>query len=236
MQNRFISIYNIKTNRNKTKNWWFRIPRGTFLIKWDTIEGGIVSTKYPDDLEIPINVVQQIQISHDFIESNITIQEKDWNSISHYNEEKSIIIVLVLDKFDDPSDYIVVLEEFNSFLEKDMNEEDQKVQLEQIFEFSKTVFRTRDEVISKLSNEVAELKMYEYDLKRRYEMIVNTDFMGVKGQILYLLTFAKEELSFNELRRLVKTSKRWLQSTLDILMKNEIISYSHERDGYYLNI
>ena len=36
--------------------------------------------KYPENLEIPENIVQQIQISHNFVESHITIEEKNWNS------------------------------------------------------------------------------------------------------------------------------------------------------------
>ncbi|MHA1782190.1 MAG: hypothetical protein ACTSUL_02070, partial [Promethearchaeota archaeon] len=74
--------------------------------------------KYPDDLEIPLNVVQQIQISHNFVESYITIEEKDWNSISYYNDKKDIIIVLVLDKYDEAQDYTVILDEFKKELER----------------------------------------------------------------------------------------------------------------------
>ena len=66
--------------------------------------------KFPEDLDVPDNVVQQIQISHNFVESYITIEEKDWNSISYYNENKEIIIVMVLDKYDDSSDYSVILD------------------------------------------------------------------------------------------------------------------------------
>ena len=73
--------------------------------------------KFPENLEIPDNVVQQIQISHNFVESYITIEEKDWNSISYYNENKEIIIVLALDKYDDSSDYTIILDEFKKEIE-----------------------------------------------------------------------------------------------------------------------
>jgi len=78
--------------------------------------------KFPDDLEVPENVVQQIQISHNFVESYITIEEKNWNSISYYSESKEIIIVLVLDKYDDSSDYTVLLDEFKRELGIDEGE------------------------------------------------------------------------------------------------------------------
>ena len=80
--------------------------------------------KYPEELDIPDNIVQQIQISHNFIESYITIEEKNWSSISYYNEEKDIIIVLVLDKYDDSSDYTIILDEFKKELQLDLKEKE----------------------------------------------------------------------------------------------------------------
>jgi D-hexose-6-phosphate mutarotase len=122
--------------------------------------------KFPENLVIPDNVVQQIQISHNFVESYITIEEKDWNSISYYNENKEIIIVLSLDKYDDASDYTVILDEFKKELELELKEDSLKEHLERIYNLSLNVFRTRDEVIGKLSNEVAHLKTMEYDLRK----------------------------------------------------------------------
>ena len=87
------------------------------MIKWDEVLGGNIYMKFPEDLEVLDNAVQQIQISHNFIESYITIEEKNWNSISYYNENREIIIVLVLDKYDDASDYTVILDEFKKELE-----------------------------------------------------------------------------------------------------------------------
>ena len=86
--------------------------------------------KFPETLEVPDNVVQQIQISHNFVESYITIEEKNWNSISYYNENKEIIIVLVLDRFDDASDYTVILDEFKKELELELKETKLKEHLE----------------------------------------------------------------------------------------------------------
>ncbi len=190
--------------------------------------------QYPEDLEIPFNVVQQIQISHDFIESNITIQEDNWNSVSHYNGERSIVIVLVLDKYDDASDYLVVLEEFNSELRNEHTEDELLKQLERIFDFSKTVFRTRDEVISKLSNELAEMKMYEYDIERKFDQIAKSEHLNVKSKVLFLLAIATNVLSFKELRDSIKTSKRWLEDVIETLLKNEIIKHDLKTDGYFL--
>lgn len=204
------------------------------MIKWDQVIGGTVYLKYPEDLEIPENVIQQIQISHNFAESYIITEEKDWNSVSFYNPEKEIVIVLVLDKYDEGNDYLIVLEEFNKDLDKYENEKELKEQLERRFQFSLDVFRTRDEVIAKLSNEVAQLKMRVYDLEKKFERALNSDHLKVKSRILFLLAM-HDELTFNEIRKQVKTSKRWLENVLENLIKNKIVEYDNDNEAYFLN-
>ncbi len=189
--------------------------------------------KFPNDIAIPENVVQQIQISHNFVESYITIEEKNWNSISYYNENKEIIIVLVLDKYDDSSDYTVILDEFKKELELELNEDRLKEHIERIYNLSLKVFRTRDEVIMKLSNEVAQLKTLEYDFKKKFEKILKSDHLKVKSKIQFLLAI-NEEMKYEDIKKSINTNKRWLDSVLDTLSKNKIIKYDNEKGTYYL--
>ena len=191
--------------------------------------------KFPENLEIPDNVVQQIQISHNFVESYITIEEKDWNSISYYNENKEIIIVMVLDKYDDGSDYTVILDEFKRELELELKESKLKEHLERIYNLSLNVFRTRDEVIGKLSNEVAQLKTMEYDLKKRFEKIADSNHLKVKSKIQFLLAI-NNEMEYKDLKNSINTSKSWLDDVLKTLAKNKVIGYNGETDSYFLNI
>ena len=191
--------------------------------------------RFPEKLEIPDNVVQQIQISHNFVESYITIEEKNWNSISYYSENKEIIIVLVLDKYDDSSDYTVILDEFKRELELELKEDMLKEHLERIYNLSLNVFRTRDEVIGKLSNEVAQLKTMEYDLKKRFEKITDSNHLKVKSKIQFLLAI-NNEMEYNEIRNSINTSKSWLDDVLKTLTKNNVIGYNRETDSYFLNI
>jgi len=203
------------------------------LIEWDEVLGGNIYMKFPENLEIPDNVVQQIQISHNFVESYITIEEKDWNSISYYNENKEIIIVLVLDKYDDGSDYTLILDEFNKELELELTENKFKEHLERIYNLSLNVFRTRDEVIGKLSNEVAQLKTMEYDLKKRFEKIADSNHLKVKSKIQFLLAI-NNEMEYKELRNSINTSKSWLDNVLKTLSENEVIGYNNEKNSYFL--
>lgn len=204
------------------------------MITFDRIVGGEIYLKFPENLEITINIIQQIQISHNFSESYIITEEKNWNSVSFYNSDKEIVIVLVLDKFDEGNDYLSVLEEFNKELYKYENENELKEQLERQFQFSLEVFRTRDEVIAKLSNEVAQLKMKVYDLEKRFEKAINSDHLKVKSRILFLLSIY-DELSFKEIKKQVNTSKRWLENVIENLVKNELVEYDTTKHTYYLN-
>ncbi len=204
------------------------------MIQFDRVIGGTIHLKYPDDLDISMNIIQQIQISHNFSESYIITEEKDWNSLSFYNSGKEMVIVLVLDKFDEGNDYLIVLDEFNKELDKYTNEEELKAQLKRIFQFSLNVFRTRDEVIAKLSNEVAHLKMKVYDLEKRFERAIKSDHLKVKSRILFLLSMY-DELSFKEIKEQVSTSKRWLEEVIENLLKSKIVEFDINKKTYYLN-
>ena len=133
------------------------MPTGIFLIKWDEVIGGTIYMRYPDNLEIPDPIVQQLTISHNFTESHIITEEKRCNFVSYYNEKKEMIIVLVLrpSSLDDGNDYLELLEDFNKEIDKELKEETLRSQLETMFRSSLEAFQTTDAVITKLSNEVA---------------------------------------------------------------------------------
>lgn len=209
------------------------MPNGIFLIKWDQVEGGMIYMKYPENLEIPDPVVQQITISHNFTESYIITEEKNWNSVSHYNERKELILVLVLSRYDDGNDYLEILEKFNQDIEKETEEQKLREHLETMFHISLDAFRTTDEVITKLSNEVALLKTREYDYEVKFEKIKSLNILSVKSKILFLLVVS-DSLALKDFEAFIKTSKRWLSEVLDSLVKNKIIAYNPKKEVYYL--
>ena len=211
------------------------MPTGICLIKWDEVEGGTVYLKYPEELEVPVSIVQQLQISHNFTESYIITEEKDWNSVSYYNENKEMIIVLILTKYDDGNDYLELLEEFNKELDKDLLEEKLKEQLESKFHISLDVFRTTEQVITKLSNEVAYLKTREYDFGVKFNKIANSNQLNVKSKVLFLLAI-NEEINLSTLKKYIQTSNKWLMSVIETLIKNKVIGYNPEKDTYYLEL
>ncbi|MFX1504120.1 MAG: hypothetical protein ACFFDH_24380 [Promethearchaeota archaeon] len=210
------------------------MPNGIFLIQWDEVEGGIIYLKYPDDLEIPNPVVQQITISHNFTESYIITEEKNWNSVSYYNENKEIIVVLVLSKYDDGNDYLEILEKFNKEIDK-LDEQKLKENLETMFHVSLDAFRTTDEVITKLSNEVAYLKTREFDFGVKFDYITRSNHLSAKSKILFLLAI-NEYATIEDFENVIKTSKRWVHSVLETLVKNKVVGYDSNKDSYFLRV
>lgn len=211
------------------------MPNGIFLIRWDEVEGGMIYLKYPEDLEISNPVVQQITISHNFTESYIITEEKNWNSVSYYNENKEIIVVLVLNRYDDGNDYLEILEKFNKEIDKLSDEEKLKENLEAMFHISLDAFRTTDEVITKLSNEVAYLKTREYDFEVKFDFITKSNHLSVKSKFLFLLAI-KDTATIEDFEKVIKTSKRWFFSVLETLIRNEVVGYDSKKDFYFLRV
>lgn len=213
------------------------MPTGIFLIKWDEVIGGTIYMRYPEDLEIPDPIVQQITISHNFTESHIITEEKEWNSVSYYNENKEMIVVLVLkpSSLDDGNDYLELLEDFSKELDMDLKEDMLKSRLESMFRSSLEAFQTTDAVISKLSNEVALLRTKEYDIEERFKKVQNSDHLSVKSKILFLLA-VNDGLSLQDLRKSVSANAKWFNSVLETLVKNNIIAYDPNQDVYYVKI
>jgi len=209
------------------------MPKGIFLIQWDEVLGGTIYLKYPEDLKISEKSVQSIQISHNFTESYIITEEKNWNSASFYNPKKQIVIVLVLEKYDEGNDFLVVLEEFNKELEKDLEEEELKSELKRMFNFSQTVFRTRDEVFTKLSNELADLKMKVFFYERKFNKIIESDQLNAKSKILYLLSI-RDEVNLDDLCKLTYTNEKYTKEIIDSLVKYNIIGFNAKKNTYFI--
>ncbi|MFW9864582.1 MAG: hypothetical protein ACFFEN_00655, partial [Candidatus Thorarchaeota archaeon] len=163
----------------------------------------------------------------------------EWNSVSYYNENEEMILVLVLNKGDDGKDYAPpnssLLEEFNKELTKEIKEDKLKNRLEIMYKESLEQFRTTESVIRKLSEQVAELRTKEYDYEERFAKIQKLDYLPVKSKILFQLA-VNDTLSFDDIKKSIKTSAKWLNSVIETLMKNNIIGYNSHKDVYYIKI
>ena len=209
------------------------MPQGIFLIKWDQLKGGTVSLKVPEDMEVPENIVQQIQISHNFTPSYMITEEKEWNSVSFYNDEKEIIIVIKLDKYEEGQDFIQLLHDIDERL-KTLKENEIKKEINKFFRISFTVFKTRDEVISKLANDVMKLKTYQHDVNTRVETILNKGTFKTLSKILIFL-INKEKSSYNELKEQLKINDYWLKRALEEVEARKLITYDKIKDLIFID-
>lgn len=208
--------------------------KGVALIEWDVVEGGSLTQKFPEDLVVPENIIQQIQIAHNFTSSYIITEEQNWNSISFYNEGKEIIVLLVLGKYDDGSDYISILDEFNKEIETGTKGEKLRKQLKKIYTHSLDVFRTRDEVVSKLSNEVASLKTDLFKLEQKLDHLFASDIFQLKDKIL-LLFAQRDFISIKELCRVLgDVSDNKVEKIVKKLQRKNLLIYDKYQKAYKL--
>jgi len=114
-----------------------------------------------------------------------------------------------------------------------LKEDQLKQHLKEKYDLSLKVFRTRDEVIAKLSNEIARLKTEEYDMKKKFDKIMKSDNLTVKNKIQLLLTI-NDELSYEELKNNINVSEKWFDEVLKKLLKNKTIGYNSNTKRYYL--
>ena len=162
------------------------MPEGIFIIDWDEYEGGVISLKYPEDLEIPANFVQLLQISHSFNPGVMNIKEEDFNGLSLGNEELQKVTVLILSKFEDAEDFKEILSLINEVVAKH-SKDDLLEEIERLFMTSKSVFKAREAVLNKLANEVNSLKNTEIDIRQSMDWFIRHESEFPKNKILFIL-------------------------------------------------
>ena len=162
------------------------MPEGIFIIDWDEYEGGVISLKYPADLDIPVNFVQLLQISHSFNPGVMNIKEEDFNGLSLGNEELQKVTVLILNKFEDAEDFKEILYLINDVVAKH-SDDDLLEEIERLFMTSKSVFKAREAVLNKLANEVNSLKNIEIDIRQSMDWFIRHETNFPKKKILFIL-------------------------------------------------
>ncbi|UYP48737.1 hypothetical protein NEF87_005022 [Candidatus Lokiarchaeum ossiferum] len=203
------------------------MPEGIVIIDWDEFEGGVVSFKYPD-IEVPSNLVQLLQISHSFNPGLITIQETDFHALSIGNEDLQKVIVLILNKFEDASDFTEIIYTINKSVSDHSESQKLENELTRIFGLSQSVFKAREAVLTKLANEVTELKNREIDLKLSLEWLLLNETSPENQIILVLLRYGSMQCS--NLTKYIELPETEIQSLLNEMETKKILE---NRDGFY---
>jgi len=198
------------------------MPEGIFIIDWDEFEGGVISLKYPEDLEIPENFVQLLQISHSFNPGVMNIKEEDFNGLSLGNEELQKVTVLTLTKFEDAEDFKEILSLINDVVAKHSGD-NLLEEIERLFMTSQSVFKAREAVLNKLANEVNSLKNIEIDIRQSMDWFIRHETNFPKKKILFIL-LRYGPLILEEIEKHSDFSHEDLLKYLEEMEKEQLIS------------
>ena len=203
------------------------MPEGIFIIDWDEFEGGVISLKYPEDLEIPENFVQLLQISHSFNPGVMNIKEEDFNGLSLGNEELQKVTVLTLTKFEDAEDFKEILSLINDVVAKHSGD-NLLEEIERLFMTSQSVFKAREAVLNKLANEVNSLKNIEIDIRQSMDWFIRHETNFPKKKILFIL-LRYGPLILEEIEKHSDFSHEDLLKYLEEMEKDQLISLKKEK-------
>jgi len=203
------------------------MPEGIFIIDWDEYEGGVISLKYPEDLDIPENFVQLLQISHSFNPGVMNIKEKDFNGLSLGNEELQKVTVLILNKFEDAEDFKEILSLINDVVAKHSGD-NLLEEIERLFMTSQSVFKAREAVLNKLANEVNSLKNIEIDIRQSMDWFIRHETNSQKKKILFIL-LRHGPLLEEEIEKYSDLSHEDLLKYLKEMEKEQLIALKKEK-------
>ncbi len=205
------------------------MPEGIFIIDWDEYEGGVISLKYPEDLEIPVNFVQLLQISHSFNPGIMNIKEDadNFNGLSLGNEELQKVTVLVLSKFEDAEDFKEILYLINDVVSKH-SDDDLLEEILRLYRASQSVFRAREAVLTKLANEVNALKNTEIDIRQSFDWLIRHETNSPKKKILFIL-LRYGTLNLEDIENYSGFSYEDLIKYLEEMSKDQLIALKNEK-------
>jgi len=203
------------------------MPEGIFIIDWDEYEGGVISLKYPADLDIPVNFVQLLQISHSFNPGIMNIKEEDFNGLSLGNEQLQKVTVLILSRFEDAEDFKEILFLINDVVAKH-SDDDLLEEVERLFKASQSVFRAREAVLTKLANEVNALKNTEIDIRQSFDWLIRHETKSPKSKILFIL-LRYGALTLEDLQNYSGFSHEDLIKYLEEMSKDQLIALKEEK-------
>ena len=201
------------------------MPRGIVIIDWDEFEGGYISMKYPD-IELPNNLIQQIQISHSFNPGIITIQENGFHAISIGNDDLQKVVVLVLEDFEDSVDFHEMMEQLNKVVSDCREDANLKEEIKRSYEISHSVFKAREAVLTKLANEITDLKNNEVNQRLTLDWLIRKNLDLETKLILLLLRHG-----FLPIEKLAEYSNRTFDTINQFIGKMEQNKLVEKRDG-----
>jgi hypothetical protein len=165
------------------------MPQCLFIISWDTLEGAIVTSKFPADVEINVNNVQTIDVAHAFHKDSpwIIVEDKDFKAVSYYNEVLLKSVALLLTPNEVPSNFVKFLEQLAEFVLPVQDEEAVTHRLQEAFSLVQAEIPVTEVVLLNFANEIQQLKEQLLDVKIQVRSIMDVSSDLPTKLLLYLL-------------------------------------------------
>jgi uncharacterized membrane protein len=199
------------------------MPKGLFLVSWDSYAGGTLLFKHPESLDVPESVIQQLQISHNFIESIQAISTELMSTLSYSNVEKQLVMALVLKEGEESQDFYEILNGLNRLISEAEDLENPMLfnELRTIFDLSQYVFKAREQVMINLANQITELKEQQAETKTKFQYLFDNETDDEKKVLLYF--FLENRAIVNEIVEATKLSKEKVMEIIEKLEDKETI-------------
>ncbi len=165
------------------------MPQALFIISWDTLEGAIITSQYPSDVEINMNNVQTIDVAHSFHKDSpwIVVEDKGFKAVSFYNEGLLKAIALMLLPNEVPGNFVKFLEQLAEFVLPVKDDEAVNKRLAQAFSLVQAEIPVTEVVLLNFANEIQQLKERALDLNIQIRGIMELATELTTKVLLYLL-------------------------------------------------
>lgn len=180
------------------------MPRGLFVLGWDLVEGAIISARFPVDLQIDIDAIQSIEISHQFNKDKdfnwIILEDKHFKAVSYFDSEVQKALVLVLKSHDEAKDYVDQLRELANFILRLPGTSDLNARLEESFEMFQAKISTNEVVLMNFGAKIQELEGDKLDTVEQLEAIIKISH-DLHTKLLILLVINSHGISVDEISK-----------------------------------
>ncbi|MHA1682349.1 MAG: hypothetical protein ACTSUE_15540 [Promethearchaeota archaeon] len=217
------------------------MPAGLFILAWDIIEGAVVSERFPGDLQIDIDAIQSIEISHQFNKEKdfnwIILEDKHFKAVSFFDPGVQKALVLVLKSHDEAKDYVDQLKELANFILHIPVEQDITARLEESLKMFQAKISTSEVVLMSFGQKIQELEGEKLDMIERLETIIKVS-NDLDTKLLILLVIQSNGVCIDEITRHDSFSQYTadkIKQALAYMEKRSLVTYSPDSNLYRIN-
>jgi hypothetical protein len=216
------------------------LPQCLFIISWDQLEGAIITSKFPPDVEVNLNSVQTIDVAHSFNKESpwVVVEDKGFKAVSYYNEALLKSIALVLHPNEVPNNFVKFLEQLAEFVLPVQDEESISRRLQEAFSLVQAEIPVTEVVLLNFANEIQQLKEKAMDLNIQIRGIMELATDLSTKILLYLLVSdgGSTEEKIVEDFAVMGHGKAQIDAVINSLLKKKHVEFNKNENKYILNL